>query len=83
MASASVGEHLLRGAVGLAAVVLAVLLVASAGPISLLLLVVAAAAWRGCPTCWTVGLVGTIADGRARRGCRRCEVPSGAPTDRD
>ena len=72
LASGSVREHLLRGAAGLVAAVLAILLVAVVGPISLALLPVTALAWRGCPTCWTVGLLGTLADGRARRSCSRC-----------
>ncbi len=69
LASGSVRAHLLRGAGGLVAAVLAIVLVGVVGPISLALLPVTAVAWRGCPTCWTVGLVGTLADGRARRGC--------------
>jgi hypothetical protein len=75
LASGSINEHLLRGAVGLLAAVLAIALVARVGPVSLALLPVTALAWRGCPTCWTVGLLGTLADGRARRsrcGAERC-----------
>jgi hypothetical protein len=72
LASGSVREHLLRGAVGVAAAMLAIVLVAVVGPISLVLLLLTAVAWRGCPTCWTVGLLGTLADDRARRGCSRC-----------
>jgi hypothetical protein len=72
LASGSVREHLFRGAVGLAAAILAIVLVAVVGPISLVLLLLTAAAWRGCPTCWTVGLLGTVADDRARRGCPHC-----------
>ena len=62
LASGSVGEHLLRGAVGLITAALAIVLVALVGPISLTLLLVTAVAWRGCPACWTVGLLGTLAD---------------------
>jgi hypothetical protein len=72
LASGSVGEHLFRGTVGLAAAMLAIVLVAVVGPISLVLLLLTGVAWRGCPTCWTVGLLGTLADDRARRGCPRC-----------
>jgi hypothetical protein len=72
LASGSGREHFLRGAVGLAAAVLATMLVAVVGPISLVLLLPTAVAWRGCPTCWTVGLLGTLADDRARRACSRC-----------
>jgi hypothetical protein len=66
LASASVPEHLFRGAVGLAAAILAIVLVAVVGPISLVLLLVTVVAWRGCPTCWTVGLLGTLADNHTR-----------------
>jgi hypothetical protein len=72
LASNSVREHVLRGAAGLAAAVLVGVLVAVVGPVSLALLPLTAVAWRGCPTCWTVGLLGTLADNRARRACSRC-----------
>jgi hypothetical protein len=78
LASGSISEHLVRGVVGLVAAVLAIALLGRVGPVSLVLLPVTALAWRGCPTCWTVGLFGTLADGRARRsycaaerGCRQ------------
>ena len=54
-ASATVPRHLLRGVVGLLALAGAVVL---GGP-ALLLLIVTVAAWRGCPTCWAVGLIQT------------------------
>ena len=69
LASGSVRAHLFRGVVGLLAAVLAIALFTVVGPVSLLLLAVTALAWRGCPTCWTVGLMSTLADDRARRGC--------------
>ena len=72
LASGSVREHLVRGAAGLLAAVLAIVLLGIVGPISLALLLVTPLAWRGCPTCWTIGLLGTLADGRARRRCSRC-----------
>ena len=72
LASSSSREHLLRGAAGLVAAVFAIVLVADVGPVSLVLLAVTAVAWRGCPTCWTVGLLGTLADDRTRRSCSRC-----------
>ena len=72
LASGSVAEHLLRGAAGLVAAVLAIALLGVVGPVSLVLLPLTFAAWRGCPTCWTVGLFGTLADDRARRSCPRC-----------
>jgi hypothetical protein len=72
LASGSLRAHLLRGAAGLVAAVLAMVLAAVVGPVSLVLLAVTAVAWRGCPTCWTVGLLGTLADDRARRSCSHC-----------
>jgi hypothetical protein len=72
LASGSVREHLFRGAVGLIAAILAIVLAAVVGPISLVLLLVTVLAWRGCPTCWTVGLLGTLADNHARDDCSRC-----------
>jgi hypothetical protein len=58
-ASRTVGEHLLRGVVGLPLTVAAFVLVGTLGPLSLLLLVPAVALLRGCPTCWALGLVQT------------------------
>jgi len=60
-ASASIAEHLARGAVGLAALGGSVLAAPSHPWLSLLALPVALIALRGCPTCWTIGLVQTIA----------------------
>jgi hypothetical protein len=85
LASGSVSEHLVRGVVGLIAAVLAVALLGSVGPVSLALLAVTALAWRGCPTCWTVGLLAKLGDARARCGdcdgeyrCRRAQRDGGA-----
>lgn len=73
LASSSVHRHVLRGAVGVAAVLGAIVLFGVVGPLSLLLLPVAAVAWRGCPTCWAVGMIGTLSDRRdpAAAGTRR------------
>ena len=71
LASGSLAAHLIRGAAGLLAAVFAIVLVAPVGPVSVLLFVPAFALWRGCPTCWAVGLFGTLADGRARSCPRR------------
>ncbi|MFN8114422.1 MAG: hypothetical protein U0R51_14630 [Solirubrobacterales bacterium] len=59
LASSSVGVHIARGVGGLVALVAAVLGTAVVGPPALLLLLAAAFAWRGCPTCWAVGLMHT------------------------
>ncbi len=65
-ASRSVPVHVVRGVVGLVAFVAAFALIGVVGPASLLLLVLAGLAWRGCPTCWAVGLTRTKA---ARGAC--------------
>lgn len=61
---------------GLLAAALAIVLIGVVGPVSLLLLGVTVIAWRGCPTCWAVGLLGTLADRRARRDCSHCTAAS-------
>lgn len=65
-ASSSVAEHVLRGVVGLLLAVGAVLL-APAHPWALVGLIGTVVAWRGCPTCWTLGLMHTLS--RGRTGC--------------
>lgn len=68
-ASGSVAEHVLRGVLGLVLVVTAFAL-AGSRPIALLLLVPAVVAWRGCPTCWLMGLGATLSRGRVGGTCR-------------
>jgi hypothetical protein len=68
-ASASPAEHLVRGVVGFGALVGAVALIPVVGPLSLVLLPVGLIALRGCPMCWTIGLVQTISRGRLQRSC--------------
>jgi hypothetical protein len=86
LASWTVGEHLARGVAGLIAAAIAIAALRTAGPLSLVLLPIAVVAWRGCPTCWTVGLIGTLSDDRARRTClsRNCSAAeAGAGHRRD
>jgi hypothetical protein len=64
-ASSSIRAHYARGALGLLSLVAAVALAAAGMPAALGLLVVTVAAWRGCPTCWAVGLMQT----RERAAC--------------
>ncbi len=59
-ASKSVLEHVLRGFVGVLSLVAAVLLGATHFWIAILAVLVALVAFRGCPMCWTVGLIETI-----------------------
>ena len=65
-ASRSVREHLVRGAIGLAFSVAAIALVGVLGPVSLLLFLPAGFAWRGCVSCWALGLAQTKAMLRSR-----------------
>jgi hypothetical protein len=66
-ASRSVKHHYVRGAVGLIALLLAFAGAAAWSAVTLVLLVVTVAAWRGCPTCWAVGLMQTRACELSRR----------------
>ncbi|MFD5100949.1 hypothetical protein [Streptomyces albidochromogenes] len=73
-ASASLRGHLARGVVGFGGLIGSVALIPVVGPVSLLLLPVGVMALRGCPMCWTIGLVQTVSRGRLRRSCEegRC-----------
>ena len=71
-ASRSIAVHLLRGAVGFGALAAAMLLAASHPVWSLAALPAAFVALRGCPTCWTVGLVQTIAARVRGKGAPAC-----------
>ena len=59
-ASKGILEHLARGVVGLGLFVLAGLLGASHPWLSLAVVPLGFVALRGCPTCWTIGLVQTV-----------------------
>ena len=65
LASSSTRRHYVRGAVGLLALVVALIGAALATPAALVLLIVTVASWRGCPSCWAVGLMQT----REREAC--------------
>jgi hypothetical protein len=68
-ASASVPRHLLRGAVGFGLIIGSIALVPFAGPAALLAAPLGLVAFRGCPTCWMIGLAQTISRGRLERTC--------------
>jgi len=57
-ASRSVPVHVVRGVLGLVALVAGIAL-APTSAWFLLLLPVTVALWRGCPTCWVMGLIAT------------------------
>jgi hypothetical protein len=60
-ASPNVATHLLRGVVGLGGLATAVSLSTAHPFLSFALLPPALLALRGCPTCWTIGLIQTVA----------------------
>ncbi|MFF3019147.1 hypothetical protein [Streptomyces sp. NPDC057939] len=68
-ASRSVPRHLVRGAIGFGLIGGSIALVPVAGPVSLIAAPLALIAFRGCPTCWMVGLAQTISRGRLERQC--------------
>lgn len=68
-ASSSLPRHLARGVVGFGSLIGSFALIPLVGPWSLALLPVGVLALRGCPMCWTIGLVQTISRGRLQRSC--------------
>ncbi|MEW2353424.1 hypothetical protein [Spirillospora sp. NPDC029432] len=80
-ASTSLPRHLLRGAVGFGALIGSFALLPVVGLGSLLLVPIGLLTLRGCPTCWTIGLVQTISMGRLRRSCTdgRCDLTVARP----
>ncbi len=59
-ASKSVTEHLLRGALGVAGIVLALKLGSSKPIVSVAMVLGSLVALRGCPMCWVAGLLATL-----------------------
>ncbi|MFF0751790.1 hypothetical protein [Streptomyces sp. NPDC004267] len=68
-ASRSVPRHLARGVIGFGLIIGSIALVPVAGPATLLAAPLSLIAFRGCPTCWMVGLAQTISRGRLERQC--------------
>lgn len=64
-ASRSVPIHLVRGVLGAILLVASFVLAAQVHPLFILLVVPAGFAFRGCPTCWAMGLSQTIARGKS------------------
>ena len=62
--SRTVLEHALRGVVGLTAIIMAIVLGRETGAVALIASValagIALVAFRGCPVCWTIGMVETV-----------------------
>ncbi len=79
-ASATLSRHLLRGAVGFGAVAAGFGLLPVFGPVVLPAVPVGLVVLRGCPLCWTVGLLRLLSRGRLRGACRdgRCTLERGS-----
>ena len=77
-ADASLPRHLARGLVGFGAVAGAFALIPVVGLGALVLLPMGLLALRGCPMCWTLGLIELISAGKLKRTCinGRCELSS-------
>lgn len=80
-ASRTILEHLIRGVVGFASILLVLLFTRHFRLpellISLALIGLAIFAWRGCPMCWFTGLFDTVVNPRPRSKCvsGRCSPP--------
>ena len=74
-ASRNLMEHLLRGAAGIGLVVFAIDQAGTRPILALGAILAALVAFRGCPMCWTVGLIETL---RAR--LTRDRAKAGVPT---
>ncbi|MGW6949560.1 hypothetical protein [Streptomyces xanthophaeus] len=83
-ASKSVPRHLARGAIGFGLIIGSIALVPVAGPVTLLAAPLALIAFRGCPTCWMVGLAQTVSRGRLERQCADgvCTLTTARPASR-
>jgi hypothetical protein len=84
-ASASVSRHLIRGTIGFGLIGAGLGLTVVIGPAALLLAPAGLVALRGCPMCWTVGLVETISSGRLKRQCsgEGCRIQFPAETSEE
>ncbi len=80
-ASGSLALHLMRGAIGFGLIAAALVLSAGHGPVALLLAPAGLVSLRGCPTCWTIGLIQTISAGRLRRECGETGCALRRPAD--
>lgn len=84
-ASTSVPRHLARGVIGFGLVIGPIALLPFTGPAVLLAAPLALIAFRGCPTCWLVGLAQTVSRGRLERRCEDgvCTLAPARPAGAD
>ena len=71
--SALPGAHLMRGAAAAALLAFAIVQQTAHPWASLSAGVAALVALRGCPMCWTVGLIETLSQGRSDRTAERAD----------
>jgi len=79
--SGSVIEHVIRGVLGFGLLAVALLYAPVLGWWTLALLAGALICFRGCPTCWTAGLLETVLHRKAQKGCLggSCARDPGSP----
>ncbi|HEU0249536.1 MAG TPA: hypothetical protein VFR48_02310 [Solirubrobacteraceae bacterium] len=72
----SLTRHLGRGALGFGLIACALVLSTRSGGFSLLLAPAGLLALRGCPMCWTLGLIETFSAGHVSSDCdgERCSL---------
>lgn len=80
--SRTIGLHILRGGLGLAALYGSLATMRSTIWPSLVLLPAAVYFLKGCPGCWTVGLIETIVMAIHRRNGRKLEANPGCEENR-
>jgi hypothetical protein len=68
-ASTTLPRHLTRGVLGFGLLCSALVLTPSLGPSALVFAPPGLIALRGCPMCWTLGLIETISARRLQRTC--------------
>jgi hypothetical protein len=68
-ASPSIARHLTRGAIGFGLIGAGLGLTSVLGPGALALAPAGLVALRGCPMCWTIGLIESLSAGRLERTC--------------
>jgi hypothetical protein len=76
-ASKSITEHAVRGAIGLSAFYGAAYALSFSGTLAILTaatgLIVGLVALRGCPFCWSIGLINTVLNTTVRsKSCKAC-----------
>ena len=77
-ASKSITEHVLRGAIGIGALYGAAYALSFTGTLPFLVTIgglgIGLLALRGCPFCWSIGLLNTVLNTAFRsRSCKACE----------